>query len=303
MDRKSGQTHPLHQCALFKLRSKRRLADTLQCSQETLRSLIRGGDRNYQVFSISRPGKKPRQVETPKNSLKAIHRRLFNLLAGITPPSYLHSGIKRRSYITNARQHLGTHQIAKLDIKSFFPSTTFGHVYGFFAHVLQCSPDVATMLTKLTTVDSHLPTGSCVSQMLAFYAHLRMFESIARLSEKTNIRMTCYVDDLTFSGEALSPLFIFQIKKLIHQRGLRYHKERFYAPTDAKVVTGTVLKDGKLLVPNRLQRDIHKGLVSSPLSMSDQDLSTLIGKCNAAAQIEDRFQSTAKNLRAIQRKR
>ena len=293
---RNGKVYPLNQSVFFKLRSKRRLSKILGTSTENLQKLTSLGDDNYHQFEIKPEGRKARKVEHPKPRLERIHARIFALLRRVAPPFYLHSGIKRRSYVTNAESHLGEHPVGKLDIQSFYPSTTYQHVYQFFRNTLYCEPDIATILTKLTTVNGHIPTGSCLSQILAFYSHLDMFEKISILSSKSKITMTCYVDDITFSGENVTPRFLFQVKKIIHQRGLKYHKEQIYQCDDAKLITGVIIKKNESKVPNKLQLAIYRGVLRIDDHSSDE-LRSLAGKCNAAAQIEPGFLSLARRVR------
>ncbi len=295
---KKKKAYPLHQCALYKLRNKRRLAALLGLSLPKLQELADLGDDNYQQFEIKPVGRKPRPVQHPKERLDRVHVRLFELIRRIAPPPYLHSGIRGRSYVTNANAHIGEHPVGKLDIKGFFPSTTNLHVYQFFTETLKCSSDVAALLTRLATVDGHIPTGSCLSQILAFYAHMEMFNKIYRISLEAEVNMTCYVDDLTFSGHGVTQTFLYGIKKIIHQRGLTYHKERLYRDNEPKLITGVIIKGNQIKVPNKLQQAIYEGINGLEGSTAD-DLRSLAGKCNAAAQIEPHFLGLARRIRKI----
>ncbi|MEJ1363924.1 MAG: hypothetical protein RPU64_14910 [Candidatus Sedimenticola sp. (ex Thyasira tokunagai)] len=123
-----------------------------------------------------------------------------------------------------------------------------------------------------------------------------MFDKIYRNASKAGISMTCYVDDITFSGPGVTPGFLFGVKKIIHQRGLTYHKERLYRSDEPKLVTGVILNKNKLKVPNKLQHAIHRGMIGLSGSTPEY-LRSLAGKCNAAAQIEPKFLSLARKIR------
>jgi len=297
--RKDEHSYPINQCALYRLTTKRKLASLLNLTNEKLLWLAEQGDKNYRTFVITPDGRKSRTVEQPKKELEHVHSRLFDLLRRVEAPEYLYSGVRGRSYVTNASQHIGCHNLAKLDIKAFYPSTTTRNVYYFFRDTLQCAPDVAGILASLTTYDGHVPTGSCLSQVLAFYAHYDMFNEIHNLSVSRGVTMTCYVDDLTFSGRAVSRGFLFEIKKLIHQRGLGYHKECFYTKGQAKLVTGVIIKGDDIKAPNRLQLAIHQGVAKLPTSSIVKPLRSLVGRCNAAFQIEGRFKIVATRVRRV----
>jgi len=148
-------SYPLNQCPLFKLKSKKKLADILGMSVQEIESLVKRED-NYRVFFINKANGKPRKIEEPKPHLERIHRRLFNLLSRIKAPEYLHSGVVNRSYISNAAAHLNADTALTLDIEGFFPSTLGWHVFEFFELVMQCSRDVSGLITRLSTV-----AGTC----------------------------------------------------------------------------------------------------------------------------------------------
>ncbi|MEX9691690.1 RNA-directed DNA polymerase, partial [Providencia rettgeri] len=109
------------QSPLFKIKSHKRLCDVLGLSSiTTLKNIIRNGDSNYYKSTIHKDNKE-RKIEVPLPQLKRIHQRINLYLSRIKTPDYLHSGIKKRSHITNAKQHLKNDHVVKIDIKSFYP--------------------------------------------------------------------------------------------------------------------------------------------------------------------------------------
>lgn len=171
--------------------------------------------------------KKPRLIEPPQAELKAVQKRIKTLLGKIEVPDNVFSGIKGRSYSDNARLHLGenTRNLYKIDLTAFFPSISRETVYHFFFEDLCCSPDVAEILTNLTTVDlkkleqqnlsevydflagkgvkcyNHLISGAPTSQILSYLVNHKMFDELQALSDRYNATMTIYVDDVVFSSE------------------------------------------------------------------------------------------------------
>src|SRR5438128_2438395 len=88
--------------ALFKITSPVRLAKVLCISSERLTYLLSDPAANYSVWQHRGA---ERTIEEPKAVLKAVHARVAWLLGQIETPEYLHSGVKKRSYITNAARH------------------------------------------------------------------------------------------------------------------------------------------------------------------------------------------------------
>lgn len=292
--------YPIDSSPLHKLRTKRKLAQLLGTEVAVVNGLTRDTDRNYKVFPI-RSGRKQRWIQEPKPNLKRLHRRLFRLLQRIDTPDYLHSGVKGRSYMTNAAAHVGPHQVYKLDIKSFFPSVAPTHIYFFFHDLLNCSPDVAWKLRAICTIGEHLPTGSCISQVVAFYAYKPLFDRLFDLAESHQLHMTCYVDDLTFSGKDITSRFKHEAKLAIFQAGLVAHKERFYGHTKKKLITGAVVDGAGLSVRNKHRLSIYhtvklfRGL--PPGEERDKVLRSLVGRCCAASLIDPKFKIIANRAR------
>lgn len=297
------KSYALDQSPLYRMRSRKRLAADVFNIELSLLERLAANSSNYRVFNIKR-GEKSRQVEVPKAIVERLHRRLFALLERIEKPPYLHSGVKKRSYLTNARAHLGRRSLVKLDIKKFYPSVRANMVYRFFRDALQCSQDVAGLLTRLCVYDGHMPTGSCLSQLLAYFAVKPLFDQIDSLARSEGLYFTVYVDDMTLSGERATPMFLWKVKQLVHSHGLQYHKDRFYPSNARRVVTGVLIDGDRLAVQPSKEFAIWQQMQA--LGCGDEverftALEKLIGSAVAASQIEDRFRERIRALRSLQR--
>jgi len=290
---KVRKSYHINQSPLYQLRSKKRLSELLGIPLSALIKLSKS-DSNYKKFSIKKNGK-ARAVEAPKPFLSVIHRKLFGFLRRLVVPDYLHSGVKKRSHVTNATAHTGENELAKIDIKAFYPSTKRENIYQFFRCSLLCSPDVSKLLTEFCTVDYHIPTGSQISQVLAFHCNRELFDEISQLSITKNITFTCYVDDLSFSGSKVPPSFLWEIKKVIVKYGYRYHKEHRYPKSKVKVVTGVAIRGGNVLVKNAHHQSIH-GLQEKLRNdtITERELKSLVGMLNSASQLDSRYGKLSK---------
>lgn len=295
------KAYALNQSPLYRLESRKRLASEVFNIDLQLLEQLAGNASNYRIFHIQQ-GDKKRQVEVPKAILERLHRRLFDLLVRIEKPSYLHSGIKGRSYLTNANVHVGSGPLVKLDLKKFYPSMDRGWVFRFFLERLRCSPDVAGLLSKLCTCEGHVPTGSCVSQLVAFFAAQSLFDRLNSMAESCGLKFTVYVDDLTFSGTHATPAFLWEVKRVIHSVGLAYHKERCYTADDKKLVTGAVIDGNRLITQPSKEFEIWRrmrGLGSGDLAERRAAIDSLLGRVVAAGQIEPRHLKRLHGLRAL----
>lgn len=296
------KTYPLNQSPLYKLKSRRKLACQFDLTLGELERLAKRTD-NYRVFTIGKGTPKSRQVEVPKPHLERVHRRLFSLLSRITPPPYLHSGVRGRSYITNANAHLTSTRLVTLDIRKFFPSTLGWHVFEFFHEVMHCSRDVSGLLAALVTIDDHVPTGSCISQAMAFYAHYEMFEEIWSLSKSLALVMTVYVDDVAISGDKANRSTLYKVRGILKKRGLQSpaRKEFVYDIGYPKRVTGSIIANGALRLPNRKHKQIHAEIISLLDVIDSEDklcrIESTIGRVVAANQSDPALADCLKKLR------
>ena len=291
-------THNINQSPLYKLSSRKKLAHNILKISVSNMENIANKDDSYEKFDIKQ-GNKSRRIEIPKPALNNIHKRIFFLLKKIEKPDYLQSGIKDRSYITNAKEHATNAPIAKIDIQRFFPSISKVMVYNFFRDTMKCSQDISAILAKLCTCDNHVPTGSCISQSIAYYSTLPLFERISKISTENDVKFTLYVDDMTFSGNNATPEFLWEIKKLIHSFGLKYHKCHFFPKYSNKFVTGVLIRGNSIKVrasKHRMIWEMLEELKQGP-SVNENRKDQILGHMSAAGQIEPRFLETAKLIR------
>ena len=247
--------HPLDQSPFFKLRSKRRLAELLRISVDDLKIMCATADQVYREFNVPKKDGTLRGVEDPARRLKLVQTRIARQLGRIIPPGYLFCPVKGRCYVSNAAQHRSNRMVHCLDIRKYFPSTPSRRVFWFFRTVMQCEPDVAATLAQLATYRGHLPTGSPLSPIMAFFAHYDIWEGVNTICRKHGYTLTVYIDDVTISAPRISPEVIWEVKKIIHSSGLRYHKEKRFHDRPAEV-TGIIIDGDRLAVPNRQLKKI-----------------------------------------------
>lgn len=239
---KGRKTYPLNQSPLYMLRNHRRLSELLKIKSKALSQLSRSGRASYATWTDTSPSGKVRKIESPYPRLKRLQARLAALLTLIAPPDFLTCPVKGRSYVSNARYHSGSQQIVTLDVSAYFPSTTWRRVYWFFNKRMEMAPDVAWTLATLATLDGHLPTGSPLSPIMAYYAHEDVWLSVMKRVREAGCKLTLYMDDLTISGAVVPESLVWQVKQDIHSSGLRLNdrKQRRYAGGEG-VVTGVIV--------------------------------------------------------------
>lgn len=251
----STRTYASTSSPFFRLGTRRKLAGLLKIDMKKLRELSTA-TKLYSHFFLEKKNGGRRPVDNPRGDLKKVQRRIANLLSRITPPEFLFCPVKGRSYVSNAAVHRHSRVVHSIDVKTYFPSTPSRRIYAFFHDFMHCSPDVAAILAKLACCDGHLPTGSPLSPIMAYYAHRDIWCEAAALARAHNCLITIYIDDVTISGEHVPMSLVWRIKEIMHRGGLRYHKEKRAVDRRAEV-TGVVIREGTLLIPNRQRVKLH----------------------------------------------
>ncbi len=292
---------PLNQCWLYAIDLVRDLARrlstrTMVVTEAMLRDAAGGG--GYRIFEIETNGKR-RGVQEPKELLQRLHRRIAELLRRVACPEYLHSGIRGRSYLTNAFSHDISVPIIKLDIRKFYPSTCKPAIYKFFHETMHCRRDVAGLLADLLTYHHHLPTGSGASQVIAYWVFRQLFDEISLLARANDLVMTCYVDDITISGPSAGKRVLREAQLIISRYGLRSHKAKAFAAMEPKVVTGVCITPAGRKVPNALLLAIKRGYQGMDLgdeAAKRKAAKSLLGRLQAAGQIEPIYMDRAREF-------
>lgn len=285
----------INQCALYKCHKKSKLFELLHVEKLDTKKLV-----HYRISYILKPktGEK-RLIYIPTDDLKNIQRRLLFLIQHIERPKWLYSGEIGKYYLDNGKEHLYNPYVLTIDIKKFYENCHRNYVYLFFINKMKTSPDVAKILTDITTFNKKIPTGSPTSQLIAFHAYEDMFYEINNLAKSHNCKFTLYVDDMTFSSShPFNPKKLtYEIKTILHKykHGLSNKKVKYYSKNMAKDITGLILtKNNQVAIPNRLQRKIYDNFSKiknyEKMTVYDkkiiESINTLKGQLQAAKNIK-----------------
>lgn len=250
MPSRRDKSYALDQCALYRCGSRKKLLRLLQTTPTKLAELKAAEALYYRMEKPKKSGG-VREVYAPRYDLKRIQARLSELLMRVEAPDYLMSPVRGRSNITNAAVHRDAPAHRLIDIEDFYPSCSATKVAWFFSKVLKCPPDVAAVLVWLTTRNGNLPQGSPASPILAFLSYRDMWDEIAGIAARDGNQLTVYVDDVTISGEVVYGHTLWNIKKTLQKHGHRTKENKEESRLKTPVsVTGVVLRDGALLLPN-----------------------------------------------------
>jgi RNA-directed DNA polymerase len=254
-------------------------------TRDDLRRLINYKDR-FIIRRQAATGKKGklRNLAYPVGRLRAVHERFKFHLNKIKQPSYLFSPRRNRGQRDNAALHLDQHQYLSLDLKQFYPSTNDHMVRRWFIGQLGMYQDVAGQLTHLCTVDGKVSFGSPLTPVLCSLIHRPMFDLIAEICHKRNLRYSVWVDDLTISGRFVPREVLNEIRAIVRGFGLKSHKVEYRCGNRPVFVTGIGVVGPNLVAPNalhlRLQAqwtDYHMATANDERHLTCQRLLSSLG--------------------------
>lgn len=275
---------------------KRDLASLLGLTSSELNSFR--GDENYGEWLKKTSGKKDRIIEEPLPPLAKALGKLHGILSQVETPSYLMSGKKRIKPRDNAEIHQHGAYMVNVDIEQFYNSTKREFVFETFKKVFKQTGDVASVLADITTYKSHIPTGTATSQMMAFWAYKQTFDRIYKLCQSKGIKMSVWVDDITFSSDQPFPKnWIKDISKIMDKVDLtlKADKTKKFTSKEYKTVTGTAISPaGKILVKNEKRKEIIHLMGARKIEeFRLKEARQLLGKLTAQRQNEPDFFDSA----------
>ncbi|NLX58173.1 MAG: RNA-directed DNA polymerase [Phycisphaerae bacterium] len=239
----------------------RRLMAALRLSHVRVRRVMHS-KAPYHTFTIAKHNGSLRDIAAPCRSLRHIQRRILRRIVEPLDTHLAVHGFRRgRCSLTGARRHVGKEAVLAMDLQDFFPSITSQRVYGLFRK-LGWPPNLASVLTRLSTWQGRLPQGAPTSPALANLIARRMDRRLAGLARHRGIYYTRYADDLTFSGPADAVRSaIPAIRMIVKEEGFRpaEHKTRLMRCGRRQVVTGLVV-NRQVSVPRDYRRRVRAAL-------------------------------------------
>lgn len=197
-----------------------------------------------------------RVINPSIRTLKIVQKKICGLLnSKITPVPYAFGSTKGRSCVMNARFHQGNKYIFQTDLRGFFPSIPRKEVYRMFVR-FGFSPDVASILTRLTTYKGHIPQGAPTSSLVANLVFTKTGNILADYCKQHGLKFSTYVDDMTISGPSDFQELIPEILDIIRHDGYTISHTKTTYRTNHPEITGAKVGNNYIDITDKLKAKI-----------------------------------------------
>ncbi|MCM1301495.1 MAG: reverse transcriptase family protein [Bacteroides cellulosilyticus] len=236
----------------------------------------------YKKKSRNKKGKLKIRIINPSiRTLKVVQKHICNLLnTKITSAPYAFGSTKRRSGVMNARFHQGNKYIFQTDLRKFFPSIPNKEVYRMFVR-FGFSPDVASILTRLTTHDGHIPQGAPTSSLIANLVFTKTGDVLAEYCKQYGLKFSIYVDDVTISGPSDFQELIPEILDIIRKNGYTISPTKTTYRTNHPEITGVKVGNNYIDITDRFKAKIANPQGKSEAQIAgEQNYRNLVYRAN-----------------------
>lgn len=250
------------------------LLEALPLSRDELLKLIRSSPMRYKVYSI--PKRTPGQFRTiaqPAREVKILQRWVIaNFLSQFPVDPAAMAYRTGRNIADNARPHVRSRFLLKLDFKDFFPSILDTDFKRFLAKNAPSVADSdAELLARILfwrpkgTRKLCLAIGAPSSPLLSNILLVEFDRAVSRFCSKLGVAYTRYADDLSFSAQTSD--LLAQVEEMISGLCGRRRSPRLTLNSEKTVrvsrkrsrkVTGLVLtNEGGISLGRDLKREIR----------------------------------------------
>jgi len=290
-----------------------RMARDLGMLPSQLAALIRTAPLRYKTFTIKKRDGTDRHVAQPAREVKIIQRWLIDDLRRSLP---IHPSVMayepRTSIKENAKRHVASNFLLKMDFTNFFPSISVADIE---LHLeTHCLADYDLSERKLISractwlpdrsASLQLCIGAPSSPLISNSIMYDFDQIISERAKNEQVTYTRYADDLTFSCNekgvlsSYSELVSKTLADLVYPR-IAINKDKTVHASRAcrRMVTGvTLTPDGNLSIGRERKREIramyHR---STKGQLNDEQLEILNGLLAFAESIEPGFSKRLKD--------
>jgi hypothetical protein len=283
------------------------LASILSIGEDELLDISKNIDNLWkQGKLLYKKSGEPRPTLDAKTPLKDLHEKIKNRLLKQFPyPEYLLGGIEDkespRDYKRHAEIHSGKCILINEDVKDFFPSSTADVVNGIWKNLFRCTPEVAALLTNITTLDGSLPQGWKTSGYLANLVFWDLEPDLVSRLAMSGFSYSRFMDDITVSsktkiGKSSKTFIVSEIYRILFNKGYspKRSKHEIVSNNNRMEVTGLTVNSHQPTLlkaeQNRIRAMVHKCECNAKSDRSSSEYKELWSRTSGKIGMLARFQ-------------
>lgn len=257
----------------------------------------------YRTFQIPKHSGGYRDICAPEDNLKEIQHTVMKIITKelkFLPHNAAHGFTKKRNCKTSLQVHqaAGSRWFLKLDIKDFFPNTTFSKVLNAMNVVYPfCKfPDtVKEELTYICTRNGETPQGAPTSPMITNMVMLENDVAITKYCKNHNLIYTRYADDILISSKVHFDWETVQkdIQEILNHYELKTEKTRYGSFNGRNWNLGLMYNNkGEITVGHKkkqLVKNMIHNFITKPELKTMENWYQLIGTVGYCAYIEPEY--------------
>lgn len=285
-----------------------RLSEITGLSVPMVERIVLTAPHRYKVYSIpKRSGRGARIIAQPAREVKSLQRLAVTELQQKLPVhDAAYAYVKGRGIRTNARQHVDSKFILKLDFANFFPSVVPNDLR---AHLAKFAPESwsereVSQLMRLffwsPRVEDYprLSIGAPSSPFLSNTVMYCLDVDLERCAQRAGARYTRYADDLTFSSQTAHSMdgLLRDVQSACEATPyprvrLNIEKTVFASKRGRRSVTGIVLTSTDDISLGRERKRLIRSMAfrRSQGELNEVELAKLRGLLSFARDIEPEF--------------
>ena len=227
----------------------------------SLLSRITGvSNKFYRSFFIPKKSGDFRTIKAPYPKLAYIQKWIkTNILEKLEVNEHAFAYRKGRSNIDNAKQHVGSSELLKLDLTNFFHDISIKQVRELFRD-LGYSDKVSYQLAKLCCLKGHIPQGAPTSPIISNLVLRKLDIKLSCIARNQGLIYSRYADDIFFSGLRVTETLVNEVKKTIEEFDFSINNKKFKVLRcrERKIITGLCVSSNRVRVPKKQRREYRK---------------------------------------------
>lgn len=278
--------------SFLQIADRAELAQWLGITDKRLRYLLyaQSEDQRYKTFSIRKRNGQDRRIDSPRPFLKALQRKIADVLYDVSPPRLIAKGyIPGIGIAEMGGLHRGSRWVVAADLEAFFPSINFGRVRGLFSSAPFAFPaEVATVLAQLCCYNAALPQGAPSSPAISNIICRALDRELVTFAKRHAIRVSRYADDIVLSfsfkdvpnyvASASTGKWVLssELTKIIESSGFRVNnaKTRVMHRSQRQLVTGLVVNK-KPQMPREWRR-MNRSILNVIRKYGDEEAAKIV---------------------------